>query len=158
MDILDIQSKDSYKIVIKQGLIIQAIMCAYVLQWMVSHNLNNLLEIVVHVQEIYLQVNGYSCRMENTIKYVIYVNLIAIVLLIYVHHAKTLQMEYLKKQIIVLYAKPTVGIKAEQNAWNAMLVVSNVQVVAVSNAQNVLQDSMLIKGTVLLVILIMGII
>ena len=96
--------------------------------------------------------------MENGLKYVIFVQLIAIVLLTYVHHVKILLMEYLKKQIIVLYAKPTVGIKAEQNAWNAMLVVRNVQVVTVSNAQNVSQDSMWIKGTAQPVILIMGII
>ena len=71
---------------------------------------------MVHVQETHRQVNGYWSLMENGQRYVIFVQLIVIVLLIYVHHAKTLQMEYLKKQIIVLYAKHIVGIKAEQNA------------------------------------------
>ena len=68
---------------------------------------------VVHVQQIHLQVNGYNYPKEYGSKHAIFVQLTAIVLLIYVHHAKTLQMEYLKKQIIVLYAKTTVGIKAE---------------------------------------------
>ena len=54
--------------------------------------------------------------MEVIQKYVIFANLIVIVLLTYVHRVKTLPMEYLKKQIIALYVKPTVGIKAEQNA------------------------------------------
>ena len=74
------------------------------------------MEFVVHVQQIHLQVNGYRCRMENGLKYVIFVQLIAIVLLTYVHHVKILLMEYLKKQIIVLCVKPIVGIKVEQNA------------------------------------------
>ena len=73
------------------------------------------MEFVLYVQETLHQVNGYWSLMENGQKYVIFVNRIAIVLLTYVHHAKTLPMEYLKKQIIALYAKPTVGIKAEQN-------------------------------------------
>ena len=74
------------------------------------------MEFVVHVQQIHHQANGYRSRMENGQKYAIFVQLIAIVLLTYVHHVKILPMDYLKKQIIVLYVKPTVDIKAEQNA------------------------------------------